>query len=57
MEQEYSYLKDILIINLLEHQAQIHREGRHHFDILYELVDPKGRLGKELLNFMNAEQG
>jgi len=57
MKQEYSYLKDILIINLLEYQAQIHREGRHHFDVLYKLVDPKGRLGKELLNFMNAEQG
>lgn|GEM_PF-3134344 len=32
-------------------------EGRHHFDILYELGDPKGRLGQEPLNLMKAEQG
>ena len=31
-------------------------EGRHHFDILYELGDPKGRLGQELLNLIKVEK-
>ena len=32
-------------------------EGLHHFDILYELGDPMGRLSQELLNLMKAERG
>jgi arylformamidase len=31
-------------------------EGRHHFDILYELGDAKGRLCEELLSIVKTEQ-
>lgn len=31
-------------------------EGRHHFDILYELGDPKGVLSQELMALIKADQ-
>ncbi len=31
-------------------------EGRHHFDILYELGDPKGVLSQELMAIIKADQ-